>query len=80
MPFPERIVKQAWQRSGGKCECTRQSHDHIGRCNKRLLEMYRGESATPYGWEVNSKSGNYLNDAADCEICCWDCRSDIHYL
>ena len=28
MAFSEETIKQAWQRSGGKCECRRVGHDH----------------------------------------------------
>ena len=80
MSFPDYIVKLAWQRSGGRCECTRRTHEHIGRCNRRLLELYRGDIETVYGWEARSKSNAYLNDPADCEIVCWECRDDIQYL
>ncbi|MBA7668189.1 hypothetical protein ES703_76298 [subsurface metagenome] len=79
MPFSDYVVKQAWERSGGKCECTRQIHAHAGRCNKRLLELYRGDIDTASGWEACSKSGSYT-DLSDCEILCFDCQETIHYL
>lgn len=80
MSFPDYIVKQAWTRSGGRCECTNRAHEHISRCNRRLLELYRGDIETSYGWEPCSNSGAYLNDPSDCEIFCWECRDDIQYL
>jgi hypothetical protein len=80
MSFPDYIVRQAWMRSGGKCECTRQVHGHIGRCDRRLLELYRGEIETSFGWEVHSKSGAYLKDPSDCVILCWECQDDVQYL
>ena len=80
MPFPDYIVKEAWIRSGSRCECTRHNHEHIGRCNRRLLELYRGDIETVYGWEPLSISGAYLNDPSDCEIICWECRDDVQYL
>ena len=38
MPFSKDIQDQAWQRAGGKCECTRQVCGHGGRCNAALTE------------------------------------------
>jgi len=77
--FSEYIIKEAWLRSGGKCECTRQIHGHVGRCGKRLLEIYRGDMDSESGWEARSKSGSYT-DVSDCEILCWDCQEGMHYL
>ena len=79
MVFSEHIVKQAWIRSGGRCECNRMFHGHRGRCNKPLLELYRGEVDTEAGWEALSKSGSYT-DLSDCEILCRDCHKEIRYL
>lgn len=80
MPFSEYIVKQAWRRSGGRCECTRTTHSHGRACKKKLLELYRGDDESDFGWEAHSKSGAYLNNVADCEILCWDCQEELHYL
>lgn len=80
MSFPDNIVKLAWTRSSGRCECISTTHEHIGRCNRRLLELYRGDTETSYGWEAHSISGSDLKDTSDCEILCWECRDDIHYL
>jgi hypothetical protein len=79
MPFSDHLVKQAWMRSGGRCECTRATHGHPGRCNKSLLELYRGELDTQAGWEALSKSGSYL-DLSDCEILCRGCQKEIRYI
>ncbi len=79
MPFSEYIIQQAWQRAGGRCECVQSNHGHTGRCNKQLLEMYRGDTETQAGWEAQSKSGSY-SDLPDCEILCWDCQREIRYL
>ena len=80
MPFPDYIIRQAWIRSGGRCECTGHMHGHTGRCNKKLLELYHGDIDTVFGWEARSRSGSYLNDLSDCEILCWDCQDDVQYL
>jgi hypothetical protein len=79
MAFSEHLIKQAWIRSGARCECIRTSHGHPGRCNRTLLESYRGELDTRAGWEATSKSGSF-RDLADCEILCRDCQKEVHYL
>ena len=79
MPFSDYIVKQAWERSGGRCECTQQMHNHTTRCNKRLLELYRGDTEVEEGWEAESKSGSYT-DLSDCNIMCADCLTQVHYV
>lgn len=80
MPFSEYIIKKAWERSGGRCECIKTTHGHPRRCNKKLLELYRGDNESEYGWETHSKSGSYLNDLSDCEIICWDCMEEMRYI
>ena len=80
MPFSENVIKQAWRRSGGRCECVIKTHNHTRICKKKLLELYRGDDESDYGWEAHSKSGSYLNNVEDCEILCWDCQEEMHYL
>ncbi len=72
MAFPDSVVEQAWTRSGEKCECTRVTHGHTGRCNKTLLRSFQGDRNSVYGWEahhVNSFGGDILSN---CEILCWN--------
>jgi len=75
MSFPQDIIKQAWARSGGYCECERIVHEHKDRCNRVLLISCRGDKDSLYGWEAHSTSGRYLNSISDCEILCWDCHA-----
>ena len=70
--FSESLIEQAWQRSGGECECWKESHGHIGTCNKMLMKTYRGDRSSAYGWEAYSISGQYLDEMSDIEILCWD--------
>lgn len=80
MPFSDYIVKQAWVRSGGRCECISKTHGHARMCRKKLLELYRGDDESDCGWEARSISGSYPEVLADCEILCWDCQEEVHYL
>ena len=69
--FSDWIVEKAWIRAEGKCECTRTTHEHWGRCNKALSKGSRGDRDSTYGWEAHSKSGSHLDTLSDCEILCW---------
>jgi hypothetical protein len=77
MPFSDEIVKRAWMRSGGVCECTREKHVHSGGCKQRLDKDQRGNMDNPHGWEAHSVSGLHKNIASDCEILCRDCYKSL---
>lgn len=79
MAFSEETVKQAWERSCGKCECRRASHEHhYKRCGKDLVFANRGRNSGRGDWEAhhitNVQSGGDDN-LSNCEILCWDCHS-----
>lgn len=77
MAFSQTVVDTAWNRSGGKCECTRTSHGHSGRCNKSLIYANRGQDGKVGAWEahhiVSIKSGGSDN-LSNCEILCIECH------
>ena len=72
--FSDTVVEQAWQRSGGNCECTRTTHGHTGRCNKMITKGRRGDRGNIFYWEVRSISGLYKDSASDCQILCRECH------
>lgn len=55
MPFNEQTIQQAWNRSGGRCECTRILHSHSGRCNKQLSYENRGREGRG-AWEAHHRT------------------------
>lgn len=66
MAFLESVVKQAWDKCGGKCES----------CRKELLWASRG-SESMYGWEAHHKSATILGGAdslSNCKILCQSCH------
>jgi len=78
MAFSEEVVRQAWQRAGGKCECPRSTCRHSGRCGKQLIWSERGKE-TAGGWEayhrVSIDKGG--SDAlSNCEILCQVCHKN----
>ena len=70
--FPDSVVDEAWTRSGGKCECTRVTHGHTGRCNKAVLKSSRGRDSGDYGWEAHHVSALASDTLSNCEILCWN--------
>lgn len=79
MAFSDLVVIQAFRRSGGRCECTRDEHkySYSGRCTRRLLWDQRGNDNSAYGWEAHhiiaeSKGGSDKLD--NCEILCIECH------
>jgi hypothetical protein len=74
MAFSDSTVRQAWTRAGGRCECTRVTHDHDRvRCNKQLVWENRGREGRG-AWEAHSISGRHLDSVSDCQILCWNCH------
>lgn len=76
MPFPEAVVKEAFKRSGGRCECTR-SHEgddnapHFGgRCPRTFSELYGGW--VPFHKVSLINGGD--NSLENCEIICEACH------
>lgn len=70
MAFPQSVIDQAWKRSGGKCECTRSSCKHIGRCNKVL---------TAHNWHAHHKTSVAAGGAdtlSNCEALCVPCHEN----
>jgi len=73
MAFTDSVVDQAWQRSGGKCECTRTGHGHTGRCNRGLLKSSRGAESSQ-GWEAHHITAGGMDTLSNCQILCQDCH------
>jgi hypothetical protein len=74
MPFSEEVVAQAWERSGGQCECRRKTHSHFYiPCGKQLVWANRGKVGHG-GWEVRHVTSYGGDMLSNCEILCWDCH------
>lgn len=77
MAFPQSIVDAAWKRAGGKCECTRSTHGHGGRCSKTLSYNNRGKDGAWGAWEAHhivSVAAGGKDTLSNCEILCLDCH------
>jgi 5-methylcytosine-specific restriction endonuclease McrA len=70
MAFPQSVIDDVWRRSGGRCECTRKSCGHIGRCNKPL---------TANNWDAHHKtavSAGGDDTLSNCEALCLPCHKN----
>ncbi len=74
--FAQAAVNAAFQRSGGLCECSRQSHGHLSRCAIPLVYNYRGQEL-PGGWEAHHIDPFGHSDLKNCEIVCISCYKTI---
>jgi len=77
MAFSDSVVLDAWKRAGGKCECTRTTHGHVGRCNKQLVWENRGRDGRGC-WEAHHKTSvaaGGSDSLSNCEILCFDCHT-----
>ena len=74
MAFPESVVEEAWQRSGGRCECTRVTHGHSIPCSSILSKYNRGREGGGE-WEALHRVSGGFDTLSNCHILCWDCHS-----
>jgi len=75
MSFPESELKKAWERAGGRCECTRTTHsNHRGKCDKQLVWENHGRGEGRGAWEAHHITAGGPSIASNCEILCWDCH------
>ena len=76
-PFPDSVVEKAWERSGGRCECTRKSHpihSKYNRCTVYVIKSSRGNRNSKYGWETHHINSNGESILSNCEILCSECH------
>lgn len=79
MAFSNSVVRQAWNRADGKCECRRKTCRHGVRCNKQLVWENRGEEAKRGAWEahhITAVASGGLDILSNCEILCLDCHKN----
>ena len=76
MGFSQAVINQAWKRSGGRCECTRLTHGHAGRCPNILVWEAKDMKVQPGSWSAHHRvpeiSGG-ADSAENCEILCTRC-------
>ncbi len=50
MAISEKILRAAWERSGGRCECRNERHGYGERCSHSLLWNMRGAESAVGAW------------------------------
>jgi hypothetical protein len=75
--YSESTLREAWNRSGGRCECRKMNHGHLGRCGRVLSWSRKGISGHS-GWEINSKSGG--DYASNVEVLCYFCHQNKRFV
>lgn len=79
MSFSESVIKQAWERSGGQCECMKQTHSHFYTpCGKTLVWENRGGVGSG-GWEAHHVHISGGDALFNCEILCRSCHEKSSY-
>ncbi len=68
MAFSDETKRSAFKYAGGKCECTRKEHDHIGRCNAPLT------MATAEFHHITAESVGGSDGLSNCEVLCHECH------
>ena len=68
MAFPDSVKDQAFQRSGGRCECRRETHGHYGRCSTTVTR----HGAQYHHIIAESKHGP--DTLSNCEVLCVPCH------
>lgn len=78
MAFSDSVIRAAWQRAEGRCECGRTSCGHgPWRCGKKLSWNARGMDSAIGGWEAHHKvavSSGGSDTLSNCEILCIPCH------
>jgi hypothetical protein len=75
--FKDDIVKQAFERAGGRCECRREVCKHADRCEATFKWDERGTAEDDGAWQANhrqSQASGGSDGAANCEILCVPCH------
>jgi hypothetical protein len=70
--FPADVVKAAFIRSDGECECVKSNHKHSGRCNN-LITFNMRYIDMPNGWEACQIDTAKPAVASNCRIVCMEC-------
>ena len=73
MAFPGQIVAEAWAMAMARCECTRTSHDRLGKCTQMLKIRVQGEGRLG-GWEAHHIDPDGPGTLSNCEILCQKCH------
>jgi len=66
--FSDAVKAQAYRRSGGRCECTRKGHRHVGRCLARLT------ASSGHYHHVTAVAKGGSDGLSNCQYLCIPCH------
>ncbi len=73
MAFSEEVIKQAWERVEGQCECRKRTHSHFyAPCGQHLVWGRRGKDDRE-GWEARRLAPDGGDVLSNCIILCSNC-------
>ena len=73
MEIAPEIVRQAWERAAGQCECNQREHPHFYvPCGKPLVYENRGRKMWG-GWQIKRVDEGKTDTAANCDVLCMTC-------
>ncbi len=71
MELSDDVVKAAWEKAGGKCQCKNEKCEHKNRrCNRVLVWQHRGKGGWGV-WQARVKGSG--KGYGEVEILCWKC-------
>jgi hypothetical protein len=74
MAIPDDIMKQAWERASGQCECIKRTHQHFYiPCAKPLVWENRGKKGWG-GWDIKKVDENEPDTVKNVEVLCSTCH------
>lgn len=74
MAFSEEVLRQAWERAGGQCECTRRTHRHFYTPCGRFLKWDKRNEAAVGGWAARRLKTFEGDTVSNCEVVCMECH------
>jgi 5-methylcytosine-specific restriction endonuclease McrA len=74
MAFPEDVKRQAFIRSGGRCECTRLGHPHVGRCQAGIAMATILSPATVEFHHLSASAVGGHDGLSNCQALCIPCH------
>jgi len=77
MAFSEATLKEAWEKAGGQCECSRRTHRHFYTPCARLLKWEKRGEEVGGGWQARQIDSFAGDTATNCLIICMECYQAI---
>ena len=77
MAISDAVLREAFDKVGGQCECSRRTHRHFYTPCGRLLRWERRGQVGEGGWEARQVDTLGADSSSNCEILCMECHDSI---